>query len=166
MRIDDTRHSNFAFALLPKGASLCARNKAVDRLFYSNWFPGFLAKENNMKKRSLIAMAAFLACFPLGAYAGQNSASTHDQASDAGKASRKATSILGKVGSDGRTFTADKDSRIWMVSNPEALSAIDGRHVRVKALVDAARSQLRIVAVSAIAEQGAGIKLDDAAFRR
>jgi hypothetical protein len=123
-----------------------------------------LAKENNMKKRSLIAMAAFLACFPLGAYTGQNSASTHDQASDAGKASRKATSILGKVGSDGRTFTAGKDSRIWMVNNPDMLSAIDGRHVRVKAHVDAAHNEIRIVSVSAIAQ--AGIKLDDAAFRR
>jgi hypothetical protein len=105
-------------------------------------------------------------CFPLGVQAGQNTAAAHDQAPDARKASRKATSIPGKVGGDGKTFTADKDSRIWMVSNPEALSGIDGRHVKVKALVDAARSQLRIVSVSAIAEQRAGVKLDDAAFRR
>ena len=119
-----------------------------------------------MKKRSLIAMAAFLACFPLGAHAGQNSPAAHDQTSDPRKASRKATSILGKVGSDGRTFTADKDSRIWMVNNPDMLSAIDGHHVRAKAHLDAARNEIRIVSVSAIAEQRTGIKLDDAAFRR
>src|SRR5258706_427057 len=119
-----------------------------------------------MKKRSLISVAVFLTCFPLGVQAGQNTDALHDQASDARKASRKTTSIPGKVGSDGKTFTADKDNRIWMISNPEALSAIDGRHVKVKALVDAARSQLRIVSVSAIAEQRAGIKLDDDAFRR
>jgi hypothetical protein len=46
------------------------------------------------------------------------------------------------------------------------LGGIDGRHVTVKALVDAAQSQLRVVSVTAIAEQRTGIKLDDAAFRR
>jgi len=119
-----------------------------------------------MKKRSLIAMAAFLASFPLGAHAGQDSAAAHDQASDARKASRKATSIPGKVGTDGRTFTADKDSRIWMVINPEMLSAIDGHRVKVKAHLDMARNQLRIISISAIPEQRTGVKFDDAAFRR
>jgi hypothetical protein len=122
-------------------------------------------EKSNMKKRAWIPMAIFLTCFPLGAQAGQNTAA-QDQTSSARNASKKTTSIPGKVGSEGKTFTADKDNRIWMVSNPEALSAIDGRHVKVKAFVDAARSQLRIVTVGAIAEQGAGIKLDDAAFRR
>ena len=54
-----------------------------------------------------------------------------------------------------------------MVNNPDMLSAIDGRHVRVKAHVDAyLASEIRIVSVRAVAEQRAGIKLDDAAFRR
>jgi hypothetical protein len=119
-----------------------------------------------MKKQSLVAMVVFLTCFPLGAQAGQNAGAPHDQAADARKASAKATSIPGKVGSEGRTFTADKDSRIWMVSNPEALSGIDGRHVKVKAHVDTARNEIRIVSVTAIPEQRAGIKLEDAAFRR
>jgi hypothetical protein len=119
-----------------------------------------------MKKRSSIPMAVFLMCFPLGARAGQNPGTGHDQASNTRTVSRKVTSIQGKVGGDGKTFTADKDSRIWMVSNPEALSGIDGRHVKVKAHVDTAGNQIRIVSVSAIAEQRAGIKLDDAAFRR
>ena len=119
-----------------------------------------------MKKRSWIPMVVFLTCFPVGAQAGQNTDAARNQASDARKASGKATSIPGRVGSDGKTFTADKDSRIWMVSNPEALTGIDGRHVKVKVHVDTARNQIRIVSVSAIAEQRAGIKLDDAAFRR
>jgi hypothetical protein len=118
-----------------------------------------------MKKRSWIPVVVFLTCFPLGAQAGQNSAAAQDQISNKGTISRKAT-IPGKVGGDGKTFTADKDSRIWMVSNPEALSGVDGRHVKIKALVNAVRSQLRVVSVSAIAEQRAGIKHDDAAFRR
>jgi hypothetical protein len=43
-----------------------------------------------------------------------------------------------------------------MVSNPETLSGIDGRHVKVKALVDVAESQIRIVSVSAIDKQAQG----------
>jgi hypothetical protein len=123
-------------------------------------------EKSNMKKRSWIPTLVFLTCFPLIAQAGQNTGGAHDQSSDARKASKKAASIPGKVGSDGKTFTADKDNRIWMVINPELLSGIDGRHVKVKALVDLARSQLHIVSVSAIAEQRTGIKHDDAAFRR
>jgi hypothetical protein len=115
-----------------------------------------------MKRPALILMTAFLTLMPLGAQAGQNT----DSAQYARKMSKKPTGISGKVGSEGKTFTADKDSKIWMVSNPEALSGIDGRHVKVKAHVDAAQSQIRVVAVSAIAEGHAGIKHDDSAFRR
>jgi hypothetical protein len=115
-----------------------------------------------MKRRSWAAMVVFLACFPLATQAGQNAGTTPD----ARKISKKAITLPGKIGTDGKTFTADRDSRIWMVSNPEALSGIEARHVKVKALVDADRSQLRIVSVSAIAEQRVGVKYDDAAFRR
>lgn len=111
-------------------------------------------------------MVFFLAGFPLAAQAGQNTNAAQDQSSSTYTLSKKPTSIPGKVGSDGRTFTADKDSRIWMVINPEMLAAIDGHHVRVKAHLDIARNQLRILSVSAIPEQRAGIKFDDAAFRR
>ena len=79
-----------------------------------------------MKKRSLIPMVVFLTCFPLGARAGQNTGEAHDQVSDARKASRKPTSIPGKVGSDGKLFTADKDNKMWTVSNPELLSVSTG----------------------------------------
>jgi hypothetical protein len=123
-------------------------------------------EESNMKRPALILMTAFLTLMPLGAQAGQNKDSDRYHSSDARKVSKKPTGISGKVGSDGKTFTADKDSKIWMVSNPEALSGIDGRHVKVKAHVDAAQSQIRVVSVSAIEEGRAGIKLDDAAFRR
>jgi hypothetical protein len=53
-----------------------------------------------------------------------------------------------------------------MVSNPETLSGIDGRHVKVKAIVDAAKNQIRIVSLSEIADEQAGVRLHDAAFRR
>jgi hypothetical protein len=64
------------------------------------------------------------------------------------------------------TLTVDRDNKIWMVSNPETLSGIDGRHVRVKAILDAAQNQIRIVSVRAIVDEQAGVRLHDAAFRR
>jgi Spy/CpxP family protein refolding chaperone len=115
-----------------------------------------------MKKRAFVAMTLFLTLILLGAQAGQNT----DHGSNARKMSKKPTSISGKVGSDGKTLTADKDNKIWQVSNPESLRGIGGRHVNVRAHVEGAESQIRIVSVRAIPEEQAGIKFGDAAFRR
>ena len=117
-----------------------------------------------MKKPAMIAALAFLTCMPVMVQAQQNEGTA--QSSDKRKMSRKPTSLSGKVGADGKTLTADKDSRIWMVSNPEALSGIDGQHVKVRALLDSAQSQIRIVSVSALAEEPTGARLSDAAFKR
>jgi len=118
-----------------------------------------------MKGLVLLSRIALVALLPLGAQA-QDTGSAPYRSSDTGKTSKKLTSISAKVGGNGKTLTADKDNKIWMVSNPETLSGIDGRHVKVKALVDASNSQIRIVSVSAIADEQAGIRLHDAAFRR
>ena len=118
-----------------------------------------------MKKPALLSVIAFLTFLPLGVQAqNANSASYHD--SDARKSSRKATSLSGEVGSNGKTLTADRDRRIWKVVNPEILNGIDAHHVRVRAHVDATHGQIHILSVNAIADERAGIKLDDAAFRR
>jgi hypothetical protein len=128
--------------------------------------PNLLSKrESNMKKPALLSVIAFLTFLPLGAQA-QNADSASSHSSDSRKSSKKPTSLSGEVGSDGKTLRADRDRRIWKVSNPETLSGIEGRHVRVRAHVDATQGQIRILSVSAIADERAGIKLDDAAFRR
>jgi hypothetical protein len=119
-----------------------------------------------MRKPALISMIAVLALVPTSALGGQNADPTQSHNSASQKKSAKPASILGKVGSDCKTFTADKDSKIWKVNNPEALSGIEGRHVKVKAHVDAAQSQIQIVSVHAITEEQTGIRLHDAAFRR
>ncbi len=111
---------------------------------------------------STIALAALL---PLGAQA-QNTESAPYHSSDTRKTSKKLTGFSAKVGCNGTTLTADRDNKIWMVSNPETLSGIDGRLVKVKAMVDAAKSQIRIVSLSEIADEQAGVRLHDAAFRR
>lgn len=119
-----------------------------------------------MRKPWSMLLITSLASMPLGVQARQSADSAQDHGSAVRKTSKKPTNISGKVGSDGKTFTADKDNRIWIVGNPEALTGTDGLHVRVKAHLDLALSQMRIVSVRAIAGEQAGVKLDDAAFRR
>src|SRR5258708_34231611 len=103
-----------------------------------------------MKKPGLIAMIAFLALVPTSAQGGQNADSTQHYNSSAQKKPNKPASILGKVGSDGKTFTADKDSKIWKVNNPEAFSGIKGRHSKAKAAVHPAKMQFGIRTVRRI----------------
>jgi hypothetical protein len=119
-----------------------------------------------MKKPVLISMIAFLTCVPVMVQGGQSGGAAQSRSSETHKMSRKPSSLSGKVGTDGKTLTADKDNRIWTVSNPEVLSRIDGQHVKVRAQLDAALSQIRIVSVTAIAEERTGTKFGDAAFRR
>ena len=119
-----------------------------------------------MKKPVLISVIAFLALVPIGAQGGQNADSPQHYNSGAQKKPNKPASILGKVSSDCKTFTADKDSKIWKVNNPEALGGIEGRHGKVKAHVDTSQTQIQIVSVHAIAEEQTGVRLHDAAFRR
>ena len=119
-----------------------------------------------MKRPVLISMIAFLALVPIRAQGGQNADSAQHHNSNAQKKSKKPASISGKVGNDCKTFTADKDSKIWKVNNPEALAGIEGRHVKVRAHVDLAQSQIQIVSVHAITEEQTGVRLHDAAFRR
>lgn len=107
-----------------------------------------------MKKPVLLLTIAVAAILPLNA---------QPQKTDSTK---KPASFSAKVGDNGKTLIADKDSKIWLVSNPETLSGIDGRHVKVKAILDLAQNHIRIVSVSAIVDERAGVRLDDAAFRR
>jgi hypothetical protein len=118
-----------------------------------------------MKKPLLISMIGFLTWTPVVAQTNQNGGAAQT-GSETRKMSGKRTRLSGTVGTDGKTLTADNGRRIWMVSNPEALSGIDGRHVKVRALLDAALNQIRIMSVSAFGEERAGVKFGDAAFRR
>jgi hypothetical protein len=107
-----------------------------------------------MNRPLLLSMIALAALLPLGAQA---------QKTDSAK---KPINFSAKVAGNGKTLIADKDNKIWLVSNPETLGGIEGRHVKVKALVDVPQSQIRIVSVSTISEEQAGVRLHDAAFRR
>jgi hypothetical protein len=168
IQISDECYSSFAFALL----SLEAQDSSPEGRSKAAWFARgsprtfLLREDSNMKKPALVSIIAFLAFVPISAQGGQNADSAPHQNSNPQKKSKKPASISGKIGSDCKTFTADKDSKIWKVSNPEILTGIEGRHVKVRAHVDAAQSQIQVVSVHAIAEQLTGIRLHDSAFRR
>ena len=74
-----------------------------------------------MKKPVLLVTIAVAAFLPLGAQA-QKTASA-----------KKPANLSAEVADDGKTLIADKDNKIWLESNPETLSGVEGRHVRVKA---------------------------------
>ena len=109
-----------------------------------------------MRKLALLWMVAFLMLAPLGASAGQ----------DALKAAKKTIGITGTVNEDGKTITAEKDGRVWTVSNPEALHGFAEQRVKVRARVEVAASQIDVVSISVITEIAGGIRYGDAAFRR
>src|ERR1035438_7029050 len=91
-------------------------------------------RSSEMKRPAITAIVAFLTWMPVMVQAGQNggAGATQDNGSETRKMSGKPIGLTGMVGTDGKTVTADKDSRIWMVSNPQALNGIDGRHVKIR----------------------------------
>jgi hypothetical protein len=120
-----------------------------------------------MKKLTMIAMSTVLMLLmPVTGQAAQIPAPSLDHNSVAPKKPAKPSSLSGKIGPDGKTFTADKDGRIWHVRDPELLAGIDTLHVKVKAPLDAALSEIRIVSVTALVEPHPGTNYGDAAFRR
>jgi hypothetical protein len=146
--------------MLAKTRPLCGR--VVPERVPRTIFP---EEESNIKKPALPSVVAVLTFLPLGVQAQKTDSSLYHD-SDVQKSFKKPTSFSGEVGSDGKTLTADRDRRIWKVSNPEILSGIDAYQVRVRAHVDATRGQVHILSIGAVADERAGIELDDAAFRR
>jgi hypothetical protein len=123
-------------------------------------------KKPALKTRVMVAMIAVLMLVPVTAQAAQNPVSSQDHDSAAPKKLAKPSSFSGKIGPDGKTFTADKGGRIWHVSNPELVSGIGTLHVNVRALLDVTLSEIRIVSVTILSEPHSGINYGDAAFRR
>jgi len=105
----------------------------------------FSPRTKNVNKPVLLLTIAVAAFLPLG---------TQAQKTDSAK-----------VADNGKPLIADRDNKICLVGDAETLSGFEGRQVKVKALVGAARRQIRIMSVSAIGEEQAGTRLHDAAFR-
>jgi hypothetical protein len=113
-----------------------------------------------MKKRVALVFAATL----LLAMAGAAQQRKQEQPSGSPGASKKLTSISGRVGAGGKSFAVDGESTAWTVSNPEILLDTVGAHVRIRARVDRRKHELRVAAVRIAPPPHA--RLDDSAFRR
>jgi hypothetical protein len=83
-----------------------------------------------------------------------------------GKVSKKSFRISGTVGNDGQVLISDKDNKTWKVANPSALKDNEGRHVTVKAHVNADKEEIYILSVKLAPVQSQSARLGDAAFRR
>ena len=59
----------------------------------------------------------------------------------------KATTIMGTVSADEKSFVNDKDKKSWTVANPEAVKGHAGHHVSITAQVDAAKGEVTVKSV-------------------
>ncbi len=77
------------------------------------------------------------------------------QGSTTPKAEKKAAKTMtlrGTVSDDAKTFVADKDKKSWTVTSPEALKGHEGHHVSIRAEVDSAKKEVRVISAKMLAE--------------
>lgn len=96
-------------------------------------------------KRILIMVFALVALVSVNIWA-QGTAPKKSTKS-ATSTSAKAMNMAGTISSDGKTFTADKNSNTWTVENPDAVKGHEGQHVSINANEDAAKGEVRVNSV-------------------
>jgi len=80
--------------------------------------------------------------------------------SDSEEISKTAVSISGKVTNDGKTIIGDKDSKNWIISNPDALKQYAGQRVTIKGNVDAENNEIRVIEVTSVEMNYSVVNLD------
>jgi hypothetical protein len=121
-------------------------------------------KESNMKKLMPVCFAFSLITSVIALAQYTTNQGTDQMKNDnmkSEKMSKKAVSISGKVGDDGKTFVSDKDSKTWKVSNPEALKGHEGHHVTIRAHVDADKDEVHVTSVKMAGEMKDTMKKDE-----
>lgn len=59
-----------------------------------------------------------------------------------------AEDVVGTIGADGTTFTADSDQKIWKIVNPEAVKGHEGHHVKLNAHVYRDKGNVHVMSVA------------------
>lgn len=95
-----------------------------------------------MKKLMTICFA--LALLTAGVASAQDTMQNDGMQADAAK---KVVRVTGKISDDGKTFVSDTDSKSWSISNPDAVKGHEGRHVIVKAHVDADKREVHVMSL-------------------
>jgi hypothetical protein len=125
-------------------------------------------KEKQMRSRILLSVVAiFLAGLPAIAQeakpAGEQPKS---ETVNMDKLSKKPISITGRVGMDGLTLVAEKDSKTYKVLNPEFLKENTGQRIKVSGRVSKDNTEILVSSVMVQQEEPVAAKRDDSAFRR
>ena len=118
-----------------------------------------------MEKMALIPLAALLVLTTLSTGAAQSDNAPKLSGPRVEKQSKKAISISGTVGAEGKTLVSDNDNRIRNVTNPDTLKPREGRPVTVKAHAISSTSEITVTGVR-LKDVRFTAKLDNAAFRR
>lgn len=119
-----------------------------------------------MSKRILLSLSAVLLFSVPALSQDTQSATQNSPAADSAHHSKKALSISGRVGEDGKFIVCDRHHGALKVSNPDVLRENAGRHVKVKAQLTPAGDEIVITSVKLIQEQTVAYNPSDSAFRR
>jgi hypothetical protein len=106
--------------------------------------------KGDLKMKKLTILAFAVALMMSSSALAQDTTKHDDMKTDDAKAekmSKRAVSMLGKVGDDGKTFVSDKDNKTWKVSNPDVLKGHEGHRVRVRAHVDKDKDEIQVMSV-------------------
>ena len=99
-----------------------------------------------MKKIFIMLLLALMALTCLNTLPRANAQTKPKTATTTAKAP-KATTIMGMVSADEKSFVNDKDKKSWTVENPVALKGHAGHHVSVTATVDADKNEITVKSV-------------------
>jgi len=89
-----------------------------------------------LKRRSVFLSALLLASIPLFAQ------DSH---------SKKPKDCAGLISADGESFTCDKDTHVWKVSNPAVLQGMEGQHAKLTFRANSA-DEVLVLSASSIQE--------------
>lgn len=66
----------------------------------------------------------------------------------------KAVPLAGTIGSDGKTFTSDKNNKEWTIVNPDAVKGHEGHHVKLTAHVNKDNNEIHVMSLKMMGEKG------------
>lgn len=80
--------------------------------------------------------------------------------------SKKSQNCSGSISADGLSFTCDKDHHVWKISNPAALSDMEGHQAKLTFRLTSVAGEIFVTSASLIQQQTSFHNPGDSAFRR
>ena len=67
--------------------------------------------------------------------------------------STKASTMVGKISEDGKSFVSDKDGKTYTINNPDVVKGHEGHHVALKAKMSASKDSVNVVSLKMAGNQ-------------